>query len=171
MEKKEIGKYNVIFLDVDGVLNSLAFYKGFGNTSEAPDIDIRTVARLAEICKACDCRIVLSSTWRDLKGSEERESCEAYKYLENCLAEYGLTIYDVTPMHLNNRPEEIAAWLEEHKDEVRNFVSLDDDFSEERYARFGLGGHLVRTDFFVTDEADGGLQDRHVEEAIKILEK
>ena len=82
-----------------------------------------------------------------------------------------MTIMDVTPMILSNRPEEIAAWLADNKDVVKNYVSLDDDFDEEHYESFGLGGHLVRTDFFVDNESDGGLQEKHVERAKRILKE
>ena len=67
--------------------------------------------------------------------------------------------------------EEIAAWLADNKDLVKNYVSLDDDFDEEHYENFGLDGHLVRTDFFVDNESDGGLQEQHVEKAKKILKE
>ena len=36
---------------------------------------------------------------------------------------------------------------------------------------FGLGGHLVKTDFFVNNESEGGLQEQHVKKAKKILKE
>ena len=92
-----------------------------------------------------------------------------YRYLENCLGKYGMEIVDVTPVIMSNRPEEIAAWLKENGSMVKNFVSLDDDFDEKHYKSFGLGGHLVRTEFYVNDETKGGLLDEHVEKAKRIL--
>ena len=72
-EKKEMAKIlsptNIIFLDVDGVLNNMAYLKG-KDTGE--EIDMQAVERLAEIYKECDCRIVLSSSWRELCGSETK---------------------------------------------------------------------------------------------------
>lgn len=56
---KILSPTNIIFLDVDGVLNNMAYLKG-KDTGE--EIDMRAVERLAEICKECDCRIVLSSS-------------------------------------------------------------------------------------------------------------
>ena len=133
------------------------------------EIDMRAVKHLAEIYKECDCRIVLSSSWRELCGSETKESHSIYKYLEDCLGKYRMEIVDVTPVIMSNRPEEIAAWLKENENMVKNFVSLDDDFDEKHYRNFGLGGHLVRTKFYVDDEAKGGLQAEHVKKARRIL--
>lgn len=92
-----------------------------------------------------------------------------YRYLEGCLGKYGMEIVDVTPVIMSNRPEEIVAWLEENENLVKNFVSLDDDFDEKHYKKFGIGGHLVRTEFYVDDETKGGLLDEHVEKAKRIL--
>lgn len=163
---KLLSPSNIIFLDVDGVLNSMAYLKG---KDIGDEIDMRAVERLAEIYKECDCRIVLSSSWRELRGSETKEPHSMYRYLEDCLGQYGMEIMDVTPVIMSNRPEEIATWLKENRSLVKNFVSLDDDFDEKHYKNFGLGGHLVRTKFYVNDEAKGGLQAEHVKKAKRIL--
>ena len=162
-------KINIIFLDVDGVLNSRAYLNNHKDPED--EIDMRAVERLAKIYRQCNCKIVLSSSSRELCGDEMKAPHSMYKYLESCLAKYGMTIMDVTPMILSNRPEEIDAWLADNKDLVKNYVSLDDDFDEEHYESFGLGGHLVKTDFFVNNESEGGLQEQHVKKAKKILKE
>lgn len=163
---KILSPTNIIFLDVDGVLNSMAYLKG---KDIGEEIDMRAVERLAEIYKEYDCKIVLSSSWRELCGGETKGPHSMYRYLEDCLGKYGMEIVDVTPMIMSNRPEEIAVWLEKNKSLVKNFVSLDDDFNEKHYKKFGLGGHLIRTQFYVHDETKGGLQDKHVKKAKRIL--
>ena len=163
---KILSQTNIIFLDVDGVLNSMAYLKG---KDIGEEIDMRAVERLAEIYKECDCRIILSSSWRELRGSETKEPHSMYRYLEDCLGQYGMEIVDVTPVRMSNRPEEIATWLKENGSLVKNYVSLDDDFDEKHYKHFGLGGHLVRTEFYVDDETKGGLQAGHVKKAKRIL--
>ena len=163
---KRLSPTNIIFLDVDGVLNNMAFLKG---KDIGEEIDMRAVERLAEIYKECDCRIVLSSSWRELCGSETKEPHSMYRYLEDCLGKYGMEIMDVTPVIMSNRPEEIAAWLKENVNMVKNFVSLDDDFDEKHYKNFGLEGHLVKTKFYVDDETKGGLLKEHVKKAKRLL--
>lgn len=163
---KILSPTNIIFLDVDGVLNSMAYLKG---KDIGEEIDMRAVKHLAKIYKECDCRTVLSSSWRELRNSETEGPRSMYKYLEDCLGKYRMEIVDVTPVIMSNRPEEIAAWLKENGNKVKNFVSLDDDFDEKHYRNFGLGGHLVRTEFYVNDETKGGLLEKHVEKAKKIL--
>ena len=94
-------KINIIFLDVDGVLNSRAYLNSHKDPED--EIDMRAVERLAKIYKQCNCKIVLSSSWRELCGDETKVPHSMYKYLESCLAKYGMTIMDVTPMILSNR--------------------------------------------------------------------
>ena len=163
---KILSPTNIIFLDVDGVLNNMAYLEG---KDIGEEIDMRAVERLEKIYKEYDCKIVLSSSWRELCGSEIKEPHSMYKYLEDCLGKYGMKIVDVTPVIMSNRPEEIAAWLKENDNMIKNFVSLDDDFDEKHYKNFGLGGHLVKTEFYVNDETKGGLLEEHVEKAKRIL--
>lgn len=75
---------NIIFLDVDDVLNNMAYMKG-KNIGE--EIDMRAVARLAKIYKDCDCQIVLSSSWRELRKGQH----SLYRYLEDYLQTDGQT--------------------------------------------------------------------------------
>lgn len=150
---------NIIFLDIDGVLNSLAFFKNHPN---AKDIDPQAVVRLSKIYHNFDCKIVLASTWRTLP-----ETHSLYQFLLQTFASYDMTISDKTPMLNDIRPCEIKEWLNTH--EHANFVILDDDFPQEDYATYGLDTHLVHTIFFTYEEMHGGLQDFHFEQIEKIL--
>lgn len=161
-------KKSIVFLDIDGVLNSMAYFeanKGRGHM----DISDYHLQMLAKIYHACDCKIVLSSSWREL-DVDDVSVYWMYQYLLDELARYDMEIIDKTPVVNMDRPLEILTWLEEHggKDKY-NFVSLDDDWSKEHYAKYGIGEHLVKTEFFCDDIADGGLHERHVEQAINIL--
>lgn len=53
----------VIFLDIDGVLNSRT-YDRKRNWNEQTDIDETRLPLIKEIVDATDAKIVLSSTWR-----------------------------------------------------------------------------------------------------------
>ena len=150
---KILSPTNIIFLDVDGVLNNMAYLKGKDTREE---IDMQAVERLAEIYKECDCRIVLSSSWRELCGSETKEHHSMYRYLEDCLGKYGMEIMDVTPVIMSNRPEEIAAWLKKNVNMVKNFVSLDDDFDEKITKVSGLAVILLRLNSMLTMRRKAG---------------
>ena len=140
----------VLFLDIDGVLNSENWFGyrlyciknnmfneviNFVNTNDErikyklSMIDDRAIANLNRIIEETGCKVVLSSSWR---------SCvEA----ENTLTEYLLKLkgfkyelYDVTPRLWFNdfsirRGEEIQSWMdkESEKNEIESFVILDDD--------------------------------------------
>ena len=58
-DKKKMAKIlsptNIIFLDVDGVLNNMAYLKG---KDIGDEIDMRTVKHLADIYEECDCQII-----------------------------------------------------------------------------------------------------------------
>ena len=59
----------VLFLDIDGVLNSIAWFRSRGPWPKDPprwrhDFDPDAVALLDEFVRAVDADIVLSSTWR-----------------------------------------------------------------------------------------------------------
>ena len=125
---------------------------------------------LAKIYHACNAKIVLSSSWRELDDASDIHVYWMYEYLVNELARYNMEIISKTPVIDMNRPLEIKTWLDNRvdKDEI-NFVSLDDDFSKDKYDQYGIGHCLVKTEFFCADTSKGGLQQKHVDKAIEIL--
>ena len=140
----------VIFLDIDGVLNS-AFVLDEQRRGDA--ISREMVERVNKIVDATDCKIVISSTWRLYQKPEK---------LSALLYGYGLrqVIIDRTPeldcKHYC-RGDEINKWLSEHK-EVEMFVILDDNKDD-----WMVSSCLVQTTF------KHGLQDEHVQRAIDVL--
>ena len=158
---------NIIFLDIDGVLNSVKYHT---KEKKIKDISDYHLQMLAEIYHKCNAKIVLSSTWRELDCMENEACRKMYKYLLDELARYNMEIISKTPVIEMDRPLEISTWLEEHggKDS-HNFVILDDDWSKEYYDKYDIGDHLVKTIYFCREENEGGLQPEHVEKAIKIL--
>jgi hypothetical protein len=150
----------IIFLDVDGVLNS----------SDSEDhfhcfigLDYSGIKLLREIVDTTGAEIVLVSTWKlswDKDGSRP-DSLGAY--LDARLAEEGLTILDKTGGNMNERGHGIIDWLSEHLTE--SWIVLDDEIFED-YEECGIMPHLVKTSFY-----DGGLKEKHVEMAINLLNK
>lgn len=114
---------NVIFLDIDGVLNSIeSALVHNGRTSLLCPIRCGLVQRLATIAEA---RIVVSSAWRHGDTDALRETLRT-RAGAACLVPY---IIGETP-RLSGQPRgaEIAQWLERHPTpKVERYVILDDD--------------------------------------------
>ena len=153
----------IIFLDIDGVLNSMAYFKNVKEVDGFNEISDFHLQKLSKIYHKAGAEIVLCSSWRTLRTDNEM-----YQYLVNSLAKYDMLIFDKTPVIAMDRPLEIYSWLEEQSEEVQ-FVILDDDYPTEEYEEYGLEDHLVRTVFYCFEESEGGLQDAHVKKAIGIL--
>lgn len=153
---------NIIFLDIDGVLNSYAYYKETEN-----DLDLKAIDILSQIYHKFNCKIVLSSTWRELKDISDESAQKMWKHLVDTLSKYNMEIYDITPTIKNNRPLEIATWLQNNS--CSNYVILDDDFPLLEYKKYGLEKHVVKTIYFTYKVENGGLQKKHKDKAFKIL--
>lgn len=109
----------VIFLDVDGVLNSDEYLdktKEMSVDRIEKEIDINTIKLLQRAIKETGARVVLSSCWRNIKKGQK---------LKQLLASYEIVV-DSTPFIDNIRGREIKEYLGEHKD-IEDFVILDDE--------------------------------------------
>lgn len=135
----------ILFLDIDGVLNSDAWYH-FARTAcrnfqkhkvyiDNPvdgdlqyihgNIDDRAVLNLLDIIKQTGCEVVLSSSWRSDKRHENQRIADVIT-VKGC----PLKFLDVTPRTLHrHRGLEIAQWLKENEDKylIESFCILDDD--------------------------------------------
>ena len=149
----------VIFLDVDGVLNSAKFdrwlqerhmkyYYGYEL------LDQNALLNLQDIVFVTGADIVLSSSWRLSRSCSER--------LRQQLLPYGLQFIDKTVcLRQEDRGEEIKEWLSRHP-EVDHFVILDDD---DEFKDDLLKNNFVKTTF------EEGLLEQHAAKAIEILTK
>jgi hypothetical protein len=107
---------NIIFLDIDGVLNTYSLIREFG----LDYIDNGMVKILKYIVENTNARIVISSTWR-LKH-DDLMMVKSNLFLEN------LSYIDRTPFLPNDeRCDEIENWLYKNIDNYDNFIILDDD--------------------------------------------
>jgi hypothetical protein len=151
----------VIFLDIDGVLNSRRYdrERAFGDGN---NIDVSRLPLLREIVEQTGARIVLTSTWRVHWDASPALCDEIGKGLTALFAEYGLGLFDKTPvLSASDRAEEVSAWLFSHAKEVEAFVIIDDIL-----AGWGeLSDRLVRTSPMI----GRGLEQMHVERAIRLL--
>ena len=140
---------NVIFLDIDGVLNSSNYTKKYKEMKTKKErtyknIDDNALNYLKELQNRYDAKIVLTSTWRKWRNLisidkfkksikedpiTEDERTEDYANLrtlyEKLRLEYDLDLDDMTD-DLQNRMLEIQLYLLLHR-EIEKFVILDDD--------------------------------------------
>lgn len=156
----------IIFLDIDGVLNSSQYKRKIGSKFDDPryQIDPFAVKRLNGIIAATNAKIVISSTWR----LSFIYAANALQKMQDCFMDYEINdIVDFTPQILASdetplisfRGDEIKEWLETNKD-ISNFVVLDDiDMSND------FGNKMI-----LTFEEDG-LQDHHVLQTVSVLNK
>ena len=149
----------VIFLDVDGVLNSNAYvdYTLKNNVKGIlEEIDPKTIDMLKYALDVTDAQIVVSSSWRNIRKFEQ---------LKELFLRYGINLDEKTPVLGHERGLEIKQYLEEHVD-IDQYLILDDDmfdsFDEE------LRNNLILTKENHEDNSYGdGLQIKHIEQIIK----
>ena len=174
----------VLFLDIDGVLNSENWFAyriycvknnmvnilmNFVDTDDRnikhklTMLDDRAIANLNRIIEETDCKVVLSSSWRSSIKSENIFTQNLLK-----LKGFKYEFYDVTPRlwfsdFSIRRGEEIKFWLdkESEKHEIESFVILDDDSDM-------LPEQMNN---FIHVDGQVGLTDRDVLTAIEILNK
>lgn len=168
-----MGKY--LFLDFDGVLNTSRYAKLLRNEGIDPFdefgamFDPETIVNLKSIIEQTNCKIVLSTSWRN-------EGLLRMRFLwkdRNLPGE----IFSMTPIllsttyqdsqngemfcipELNTKALEINAWLQQNASKSFNYVIVDDEnvFFQKQQK------HLV-----LTDEYDGLTVDK-ADKAIEIL--
>lgn len=150
----------IVFLDIDGVLNSRTYMKWWLEQYKAPcgmggkheQIAHESVKKLCKILDETGAKLVLSSSWRILWS---------IKTVSDVLIRKGLPkehrIIAKTPGGGGRRGPQIQEWLDNNP-EVESFIILDDDSDMDH-----LTSRLVQTSFEV------GLTDNDVEIAIKLL--
>lgn len=111
----------VIFLDIDGVLNTPATSR---SQRKSRVVDPVLLDRLNKLVRHTKAEVILTSTWRHQPGGLETAR------------QLGIPFWDVVP-DLRPRPrnEEIVAWLRSHP-HVRRYIVIDDD--DDRLDEFPL---------------------------------
>ena len=151
----------VIFLDIDGVLNSAVYQEECGGR-EASNVDDTRLPLLNRIVEETGAVIVLSSSWRRLWHSNPALRAPGWKAVGESFARFGVEVFDRTPDYAgNNRDREVRDWLTAHGGEVESFVILDDY----GYGWGDLSDRLVQTSYY----RGRGLTEDHVKAAIALL--
>lgn len=146
----------IIFLDIDGVMNSETYYKSVNtkqkNLSRFNPISVNIITKLV---KEFNAKIVISSLWRfamKKELSQELKKSNLVNYLHN---DWSTPV--IQPSH---RGKEIKLWLDYHPD-ISDFIILDDDDDI-------LPEH---SSFHIKTTLLAGLQEEHYFKAREILEQ
>jgi len=147
----------VVFLDVDGVLNSIGF--------RAKQLNPRCIVRLVTLLRASGAKIVLSTSWRTSNPMK--------RTLLHTLRRHGIpseTIVGQTPecpaqgkgAPFSERAHEVREWLAQH-DQVRAWIAVDDNNYSGMDPDF-FAGHFLHTD------GARGITDDDVARGLMLLE-
>ena len=127
----------VLFLDIDGVLNSNIWNDSHKKEiSDGTLIDEEKIKILAPLIKRTDAKVVLHSGWRMWFGQDLKPLRPETKRLVEMLNKEGLSIDGITPDLTTEeirttkkfslvKADEILLWLKQHN-EVIGWVVLDD---------------------------------------------
>lgn len=155
----------LIFLDIDGVLNSNFTDKYTKSGSLFVDDD--KILLLKRLIDQTGAKVVLSSTWRvgwsHLELCVQSQLMHDFIELREKLWEHGVELHDRTTIldaFMRRRGEEIQAYLDNHED-IEGYVILDD--LNGKYLR-PCSSHLVQTSEW------RGLEEKHIKKAKAILE-
>ena len=172
----------LIFLDVDGVLNSMSFYHKVESITEHPvDPDaVKRVKRLIELTEQLSVpgkdgrqerggvphntvNVILTSSWRVGWNKDPKLQDTAGRMLDNACAMYGVRLYDKTGVsQIGDRPDEVLEFLMKYPYRVDGFVILyDANFFWEKYR---LSEWWVQTSF-----KEDGFQESMIGPALSML--
>lgn len=162
-----------LFLDIDGVLNSMDFINFMVKYKEEHDIrwkdevpgrseyiDPRAVERVIHICKQTGAKVIISSSWRRYTYDETIEDFQKYIDLKPLIPYIaGITPRLSTLKHRARRGEEIQYFLD-HSGNCEIYCILDDDSDMLD----------VQLPYFIQTDFEHGLDDNELEKVISILE-
>lgn len=163
---------NVIFLDFDGVLDTL-------HKSSNEDIEKRIII-LADICKEYNCKVVIEASSKSAIDEDTLETdSEWIKFIFNCFKKYGIECIGRTPSiekKINNysylpiwKEDEIISYLYNHP-EIEHFCIIDDDdLGEKRSDLNKVREYLVKTIYYSNNPEEEGLLKEYKEEVGKVL--
>ena len=180
---------NVIFTDFDGVINTL---NGTLRPREKETAKEERIKILGDICKKYNCKVVIISGHKDRINEETLETdLDWIQEYFKLFKKYGVEVIGRTPcMKTEIEPgifvdiwkeTEIKAYLEKHP-EIEHFCILDDDdrvtFSDLEKGNFKNSDLNMFREYLIsplaysdTDPTIVGLQESHIEEVGKILQK
>ena len=163
----------VIFLDIDGVLNTKWWYTQMNRNTPKDkygyDFDPKAVANLRRIVEETGADIVISSSWKCMGLSEMEDMWEERNLpgkviglTPNSVSDELLVDADIDSIKLFHiRGEEIKEWMARHGKQVSNYTIIDD-----------MDNMLPdQQSHFVQTNPEEGITEEDVQKTIKILNR
>jgi hypothetical protein len=112
----------VLFLDIDGVLNSRIYYKYIYRPEEGGSrFDPYCVILVKKLVEEFSLKVVISSTWRDGAMKRLLKELNENDFMDHLHEDW------LTPViRPASRGKEIELWLDNHS-EVKDYIILDDN--------------------------------------------
>ena len=149
----------VIFLDIDGVLNTKKYREDSTVDYFKKPISETHMPFLEYIVKSTNAKIVLSSTWRIYWDNKKFQTDYFGEYINELFCKYNLEIFDKTP-ELKDRNIEINEWKKFYRGRIESFVIIDD---------FDFDWSEVNKKYWVKTADEIGLNEEFAKRAINIL--
>ena len=170
----------VIFLDIDGVLNTYQTFKDINEEYKKTGIDRIEIDEfrlefLKEIIEKTGAVVVLNSSWKNNCKMENGKYITLSKKMRQfieILSKHNISIYDFTLDFKTNKQEAIYRWLEGKN--IESFIIIDDD---PYHLDDFLGKELIKTsivkdgEMIMNMDDAFGLSEFHIKQAIKKLNK
>lgn len=117
-------KYNILFLDFDGVINNSDPNQENDHLLIPDDFNQynpKLVGNIKTIIHEFNFKLVISSTWR------KDYSIQKMNHILNDIMKLDCTILDYTTKEFLDRGLQISKWLSEEKYDMNFYVVIDDD--------------------------------------------
>lgn len=156
-------KLNIVFLDIDGVLNVQ------GKTQKVPGwnhagIEPGLIKNLSELCKEVDAKVILVSSWKMFYI--HRYFSLPGNYLHNIFKKYKIDCVDVIPM-ANTRGEAVKLAIENIEEnklgyKLDKFIILDDEHWQ-GYIENNFEKNLIKID------SSKGFDNNYLDQALDMM--
>jgi len=161
---------NCIFLDFDGVCTSTLETPGsyLNHTPDEYGPSPMCISRLLKLCHDANAKIIISSNWRKFEPDgkwtfDGNTVANPMNKLKDALGKY--CIGTLPPIRHTSKSQVLLNWLNDHSNEISNFVIFDDDLHEgfQSIEAYGIASRFIHTKY------DIGLTDADCKRAYDIL--
>lgn len=166
---------NVIFLDFDGVLNTV-----HDKNDENDENLEKRIAILSDICKEFDCKVVIEASMKDAIDEETMETTSNWinkvfdlfkKYNIDCIGRVPNVSRKLSVSYTSIwKEDEIRLYLFRHP-EIEHYCVIDDDDLYPYSDLDKVRNHLVQTIYYSDNPQEEGLTEDYKSEIGKVLQK